>query len=127
MTLDHQWVGILITCAVYLVGGGVFVGVVRVTIKSLTSAIDKLERRMDAFDGFSDDNIGKGADIAARVATLEREMKEVRDLRDLVIKRGERQDMHHETAEKSMRALEERISAAIAMIANAARRDGKIS
>lgn len=117
-----QWIGIAITCAVYLVGGGVFVGVVRVSINALTKTLDKLEKRMDGFDG----QTLKGADHEARLKTLEREMKEVRDLRDLVIKRGERQDLQHEASEKSLKALEERVAAAIAMIANAARREGKI-
>lgn len=127
MTVDHQWVGLAISLGAYLVGGGVFVGVVRVTIKSLTDSIDKLEKRVDQFDGFSRTNIGAGANIEARVAALEREMRELRDLRDLVIENGTLQKAHHEAAEKSMKALEERVASAVAMIANAARREGKIA
>jgi len=104
----------------------VFVGVVRSAIVTLTKSLDKLEKRMDNFDNYSDGSIASNAELTSRVSTLEREMKEVRDLRDLVIKRGERQDVHHEASERSMRALEERIAGAVAMIANTARREGKI-
>ncbi len=121
---DPQWLGILITCAVYLAGGGVFVGVVRTAIKSLTEALNRLEKRMDAIDGSAGDSIGKDADHEARIKTLEREMREIRSLRDLVVRQDERQAQLGIAVTTGMRALEERIAGAVAMINNIARREG---
>lgn len=126
MTLTTQWLTLIVTCAVYLVGGGIFVGVVRSAITSLTKALDKLEQRMDRFDNYSDGSIASNAELTSRVNTLEREMREVRDLRDLVITQGTLQKERDERSNHTLKALEERIAGAVAMIANTARRQGKL-
>lgn len=73
MTEPSGWLGTGITIISFLIGGGVFVGVIRTSINALTKSVLRLEHRMDTADGHIGRGDVQGAEHSARLLVAEKE------------------------------------------------------
>jgi chromosome segregation ATPase len=120
MTEPSGWLGIVVTIGAYLVGGGVFVGVVRNAMTTLTKSMDRLERRMDAFDGFTDTSQTDRATINERLKHLEAEHADARALRDEVIRQGAESRVQHGQQKAAVESLQRDMHSLQRQLANLA-------